>query len=308
MDKECNWAHSIDELRPSVDLTRTKLCNTQLKEGSCKNPLCRYAHSRKELRATSDLFKTSLCVYWMKGCCAVGNSCRYAHGIEELRYKPQKGEFVPLDVETLPIQIQNLVKKNNFPTCLDTWKPFYDNKLNDPYNESSTTSSCDNTNKIDSECIEKPLSLVNSECNSHFIAVDKMDNYPLVGRSWLNRLINTSDVNNQEKVLKTPLILRNYGSSGENSWGGLNGQLYGAVGKYLVTNELDDKTDLNSTASNENQSSNKRHHNGEHDVRSESAQAAKKSYPESFEEMYSCTPSTASSIKGKVYLNGSRAF
>ncbi|EEA06374.1 zinc finger, CCCH type domain-containing protein [Cryptosporidium muris RN66] len=108
MDKDCNWAHSPDELRPSVDLTRTKLCDRQLKEGECKDPQCRYAHSRKELRATSDLFKTSLCIYWLKGSCAVGESCRYAHGVHELRSKPQKGEFIPLEVETLPVPLEKL--------------------------------------------------------------------------------------------------------------------------------------------------------------------------------------------------------
>lgn len=302
MDKECNWAHSVDELRPCVDLTRTKLCNIQLKEGSCKNPLCRYAHSRKELRATSDLFKTSICNYWVKGCCSLGNSCRYAHGVDELRHKPQKEDFIPLSVETLPIQIQNLVKKNNFPACLDTWEPFCDSMLNDLYNESSTTSSFDNENKVDSEVIDKSLNLTPNGCNDSLSHTNRMNDYPLIGRSWLSRLVSTSDENKQEKILGVPFILRKYSYSGEFNLGCLSGELYNVVEKYLSTKELDDQSDLNSTTSNENQK-NKEHHNNEPVVENESEETTKKLYPESCEEMYSCTPSTASSINDKIDFN-----
>lgn len=85
MGSRCNWAHELKELRPSVDLTRTKLCDELLKHGVCRKPWCRFAHSRNDLRATTNVYKTSLCVFWLKGGCAAAETCRYAHGKSDLR-------------------------------------------------------------------------------------------------------------------------------------------------------------------------------------------------------------------------------
>ncbi|KAJ1609915.1 3CCCH domain-containing protein [Cryptosporidium canis] len=298
MDKDCNWAHSIEELRPSVDLTRTKLCDKQLKEGICKNPLCRYAHSRKELRATSDLFKTSLCVYWIKGSCAIGDSCRYAHGIEELRSKPQKGEFVPLDVETLPIQIQNFSGQHDFQISLDGRNILYENRLYHPY-AISTTSSFGSINQFGSGSIDRPFEPAPLAKNVY--NVDQMKiNQPSVDRnSWPNGSISLSNKFTPLSLLDIPFVWMD-DPSGQNGTGNLSEPFCGSENQNV---RQFGHPNYNDMVFHKIQTNNKRHHTNELYRRIEPTYVTKRSYPESIEEMYSFTPSTASSIRDKINLN-----
>ncbi|KAF8822172.1 zinc finger (CCCH type) motif-containing protein [Cardiosporidium cionae] len=85
----CNYAHSEDEQRGAVDLTKTALCPHIEKQGHCGSTHCRYAHTHEELRATTDVYKTSMCSYYLRDrYCPMGKKCRYAHGVQELRQKP----------------------------------------------------------------------------------------------------------------------------------------------------------------------------------------------------------------------------
>lgn len=87
--KACNFAHSVEELRPFYDLTKTKMCPMQQQHGACSLLDCRYAHEPSELRSTQMLYKTALCIEFMRlGTCKFGSQCRHAHGQEELRCKP----------------------------------------------------------------------------------------------------------------------------------------------------------------------------------------------------------------------------
>lgn len=300
MDKECNWAHSIDELRPSVDLTRTKLCDIQLKEGVCKNPNCRYAHSRKELRATSDLFKTSLCVYWVKGSCAVGDSCRYAHGIEELRSKPQKGEFVPLEVETLSTPIPKVIEhKQDLLMDIDEKNNFYGGRLTHPYNAVSTTTSLSSINKLGSMTNEKSV-----ESLPTFVAnLFDIDNHQMsthnTDASWQMETFHLSTPFTPLSLLDIPLVWsKSYGQK-NNTSNNLGETSYNInfENKY---NHYQNQVYVNN--SDANIQSNKRYHNDENDKRNEVNQMSKRSYPESIEEFYSYTPSTAASVRDKVNL------
>ncbi|CUV06558.1 unnamed protein product [Cryptosporidium hominis] len=306
MDKECNWAHSIDELRPSVDLTRTKLCEVQLKEGICRNPQCRYAHSRKELRATSDLFKTSLCVYWIKGSCVVGDSCRYAHGIEELRSKPQKGEFIPLDVETLPVPIQKITnQRQDLSMNFDGKNIFNDNRLYHPYNAVSTTSSLGSINKFGSDSIDKPFEGMPSLVSSIFNTESSKAGQHLSDRNLCSE--ETFHLSNQFtplSLLDIPLVWRDKSFGHKNNHiNNLHESLCNIGSEYQHFNQFDNQTRINNMIFHRNQINNKRHHNNEFDGRIESVQMIKRSYPESIEEMYSYTPSTASSIRDKMNLH-----
>ncbi|KAH8584454.1 3CCCH domain containing [Cryptosporidium sp. chipmunk genotype I] len=304
MDKECNWAHSIDELRPSVDLTRTKLCDVQLKEGICRNPECRYAHSRKELRATSDLFKTSLCVYWIKGSCIVGDSCRYAHGIEELRSKPQKGEFIPLDVETLPVPVQNITnQKHDLPVNFDRKNALNDNRLYHPYSAVSTTSSLSSINKFGSENIERSFEAIPSIVASIFNTDNNRVGQPLTEKnSWPGETFHLSTQFTPLSLLDIPLVWRDKSFGQKNNFSNLSGSICN-IGTENQHNQFNNQSRLNDVIFHRNQINNKRHHNNEFDGRVESVQMIKRSYPESIEEMYSYTPSTASSIRDKINLH-----
>eukprot|EP00918_Siedleckia_nematoides_P095280 GHVU01209204.1.p1 GENE.GHVU01209204.1~~GHVU01209204.1.p1 ORF type:complete len:241 (+),score=42.04 GHVU01209204.1:295-1017(+) len=62
----CAHAHSVDELRPMPDLTKTMMCEFN-RGGKCPHPgdQCRFAHAYNERRHTKDTFKyvrTYVCV------------------------------------------------------------------------------------------------------------------------------------------------------------------------------------------------------------------------------------------------------
>lgn len=86
----CNFAHSVEELKPSYDLTKTKMCPRHKAAGVCNKYGCRYAHSSSELRSTEMFYKTQLCIDFTSGKeCVNGDNCRHAHGLHELRKGPQ---------------------------------------------------------------------------------------------------------------------------------------------------------------------------------------------------------------------------
>ncbi|CAE8626351.1 unnamed protein product [Polarella glacialis] len=84
MGASCPFAHTKQELQPSPDLAKTKLCYNFFRR-KCQDARCKFAHGYSELRATSSFFKTELCTGWSRGSCKAGAACRYAHGLEELR-------------------------------------------------------------------------------------------------------------------------------------------------------------------------------------------------------------------------------
>jgi len=49
---------------------------------------CDFAHDEKDLRYTLDIYKTALCNNYNKGSCKLGDKCRFAHGESELKSKP----------------------------------------------------------------------------------------------------------------------------------------------------------------------------------------------------------------------------
>ncbi|KAF7457772.1 zinc finger (CCCH type) motif-containing protein [Cryptosporidium felis] len=298
MDKDCNWAHSIDELRPSVDLTRTKLCDIQLREGMCRNPQCRYAHSRKELRATSDLFKTSLCVYWVKGSCAIGESCRYAHGLEELRSRPQKGEFIPLDVETLPAPIQRNFDNDlqvNFGRSI-----FHEDRLYRPYNAISTTANFSSGNNYGYGTVEGVYEPISSFVANLFSNEDNANQQFYEECSWPTDRYQLTNQFTPLSLLDIPLVWR------EKSYGHNNfyEPLCNASFESDNVSQFQNKVFIDNQVMGiqRNQMNNKRHHNNDFERHMEPEQMSKRSYPECIEEMYSYTPSTASSIREKISL------
>ncbi|CEM13176.1 unnamed protein product [Vitrella brassicaformis CCMP3155] len=86
--QRCPFAHTVEELRPLPDLTKTRVCE-EWERGQCPymhDPkACKYAHGVAELRTTDDYFKTAICQHWLRGECRAGASCRHAHGVAELR-------------------------------------------------------------------------------------------------------------------------------------------------------------------------------------------------------------------------------
>lgn len=59
---------------------------SHLTAGLCKNgEHCNFAHDEKDLRYTMDMYKTALCNNFNKGNCKLGERCRFAHGEQELR-------------------------------------------------------------------------------------------------------------------------------------------------------------------------------------------------------------------------------
>ncbi|KJP87273.1 hypothetical protein AK88_03070 [Plasmodium fragile] len=83
----CDYAHSIEDLRSIPDLKRTKLCYKLLKGEKCFNKKCNYAHNQEELKSAQNLFayKSSMCKFVANKTCLNGSTCRFAHSIDELR-------------------------------------------------------------------------------------------------------------------------------------------------------------------------------------------------------------------------------
>lgn len=76
LGSRCNFAHSLEELRPAPNLDKTKLCPSVLHPGTAcpakaKGETCRFAHSKAEIRHTSNMFKTNMCLKWIRGKCKV---------------------------------------------------------------------------------------------------------------------------------------------------------------------------------------------------------------------------------------------
>ncbi len=78
----CTFAHSANELRPSPDFRKTKLCSRP----GCDDPTCTYAHGLGDVRwVTND----NMCVEWLlTGACTHSITCPFAHNtvhLDELR-------------------------------------------------------------------------------------------------------------------------------------------------------------------------------------------------------------------------------
>lgn len=76
LGSKCNFAHSVEELRPAPNLDKTKLCPSVLHPGTvcpahARGEVCRFAHSKTEIRHTSNMFKTNMCLKWIRGKCKV---------------------------------------------------------------------------------------------------------------------------------------------------------------------------------------------------------------------------------------------
>eukprot|EP01056_Protomagalhaensia_sp_Gyna25_P002252 Protomagalhaensia_sp_Gyna_25__2251@NODE_222_length_4314_cov_33_908070_g173_i0_p1_GENE_NODE_222_length_4314_cov_33_908070_g173_i0NODE_222_length_4314_cov_33_908070_g173_i0_p1_ORF_typecomplete_len522_score47_16zfCCCH/PF00642_24/0_0051zfCCCH/PF00642_24/0_0024zfCCCH_3/PF15663_5/0_99zfCCCH_3/PF15663_5/0_066Torus/PF16131_5/1_5e02Torus/PF16131_5/11_NODE_222_length_4314_cov_33_908070_g173_i027294294 len=71
---------------PIEKFWKTRMCK-QYHYKLCKRSSeeCRFAHSLQELRHTDDVYKTKLCEFHGKGGCKAGKECRHAHGEAELR-------------------------------------------------------------------------------------------------------------------------------------------------------------------------------------------------------------------------------
>ncbi|KAF8821099.1 zinc finger (CCCH type) motif-containing protein [Cardiosporidium cionae] len=80
---------SVDDLnRCQHPLYKTKMCPF-MKNGSCpkKPENCNFAHSLEDLRSTNNFRKTKMCAFWLSGYCRAGTYCRHAHGEDEIRYR-----------------------------------------------------------------------------------------------------------------------------------------------------------------------------------------------------------------------------
>lgn len=79
---ECQFAHSVTELRNAPNLAKTSLC-PRFMAGRCSNQNCSYAHGEAELVKPPN-FKKKICHWHQQGKCRNGDKCGFAHTTAEL--------------------------------------------------------------------------------------------------------------------------------------------------------------------------------------------------------------------------------
>lgn len=125
-DPKCTFAHSVEELCATPDLTKTAICR-MFTRGQCRNASCKFAHGEQELRVTPQVYKTQLCNFFARGHCNKGKRCRHAHGEEELRASlqqqartsspaPSSGTQSAAELETMPYRNPGLVDEVVLPS------------------------------------------------------------------------------------------------------------------------------------------------------------------------------------------------
>ncbi|CDI76848.1 zinc finger (CCCH type) protein, putative [Eimeria acervulina] len=77
--RDCTFAHSVEELRPTPDLRCTKWCRFVFFGLECNDARCPYAHSQDELQPQPPEYKTTLCRFAKRGKCLNGDNCRFLH-------------------------------------------------------------------------------------------------------------------------------------------------------------------------------------------------------------------------------------
>eukprot|EP00928_Gymnodinium_smaydae_P097873 TRINITY_DN896_c1_g1_i2.p1 TRINITY_DN896_c1_g1~~TRINITY_DN896_c1_g1_i2.p1 ORF type:complete len:449 (+),score=73.30 TRINITY_DN896_c1_g1_i2:49-1347(+) len=79
---------AMRKVQPSVqeEILKTKMCSFHLAGRCSKGTSCTFAHSEKEMRPQLNLYKTRPCAAFLrKGTCSDGKRCRFAHGANDLR-------------------------------------------------------------------------------------------------------------------------------------------------------------------------------------------------------------------------------
>eukprot|EP00928_Gymnodinium_smaydae_P040232 TRINITY_DN27312_c0_g1_i1.p1 TRINITY_DN27312_c0_g1~~TRINITY_DN27312_c0_g1_i1.p1 ORF type:complete len:441 (-),score=57.24 TRINITY_DN27312_c0_g1_i1:84-1406(-) len=77
---------SLSSVPVQDEIRKTKMCKFHLAGRCSRGRACTFAHDELELRPQLNLFRTRPCAAFMRrGSCNEGESCRFAHGKQELR-------------------------------------------------------------------------------------------------------------------------------------------------------------------------------------------------------------------------------
>ncbi|CRG93942.1 zinc finger protein, putative [Plasmodium gallinaceum] len=162
----CDYAHSIEDLRSIPDLKRTKLCYKLLKGEKCFNKKCNYAHNQDELKSAQNLFayKSSMCKFVANNTCLNGSTCRFAHSIDELR--------IPRIPDILLEKNTQIDMQNNL-TCIDNNVNKINNNGNYINKDNSNNYNNNNNNNNNNDSFNKNLdTMINN-----FNALNLMNEY-----------------------------------------------------------------------------------------------------------------------------------
>lgn len=86
LGSNCQFAHSMSEIREAPNLAKTQLC-TKFMNGWCTNQNCSFAHGEAELVKPPN-FKKKMCHWHQQGKCRNGANCGFAHSVMELAGVP----------------------------------------------------------------------------------------------------------------------------------------------------------------------------------------------------------------------------
>ncbi|WBY58777.1 zinc finger protein [Plasmodium yoelii yoelii] len=259
----CDYAHSIEDLRSIPDLKRTKLCYKLLKGEKCFNKKCNYAHNQDELKSAQNLFayKSSMCKFIENKACLNGSTCRFAHNIDELRV-PRIPEIL---LEKGSTEIDG---KNDAPYYLDD-----NNNTNEKINNeiiANGESNIDNCYKIgnihNNGNINKETNINcnitgNNNCNMHINRnnnnICSMDvnrnNYQRINS---DRNINNGNFNNNFNMLLNNFNAMHIKTNGEQIYNNQN-----FLNKYNNNNISNNNNINNNNMNNNNMSNNNMNNN-----------------------------------------------
>jgi len=107
--RECNFAHTQDELRHPGEARHEVQSNLQLKLQSEKGGGMR----RGDFSGDDMYYKTQLCPYLLQNKCNYGRNCYFAHGTEELR--PAPGRMMPMMNPMMPMGMNPMMMNQMNP-------------------------------------------------------------------------------------------------------------------------------------------------------------------------------------------------
>lgn len=162
----CGYAHSEEELLPSVNLEKTSMCPVMRAGQVCGDAECRYGHSREDLVTYKQFLKTKACRFLPRGKCQMGEECAFSHDITKRRRKKKKSKSLvapvrELDGESTDAGVSDLDGREDDSALYDT--------STNPQNSTSPSSNDKNSMRVSSGALTAEIHNPTTLLLSHLV-------------------------------------------------------------------------------------------------------------------------------------------